>query len=90
MAIFSYKCEACGVFKKVLPTRSHAVECPKCGKSAKNVVGVGTVSVKERLDNGLMGRAIERLHNIDELMQEHSAINDAPAPENDDDETPND
>jgi hypothetical protein len=33
---------------------------------------MGTVTVMERLDNGAMARAVERIHNVEELMEERS------------------
>jgi hypothetical protein len=32
----------------------------------------GSVSIVERLDNGIMGRAVERLHNIEEIMNDRA------------------
>jgi hypothetical protein len=33
---------------------------------------MGTTQIIEKLDNGLMGRAVERLHNIEEIMNERA------------------
>jgi vacuolar-type H+-ATPase subunit D/Vma8 len=34
------------------------------------VMKPATMQMVERLDNGLMPRAVERLHNIEEIMEE--------------------
>ena len=71
MAIFSYYCAEHGVFKVQLVKRTPVSLC-KCGAEAKPIIKGGSVRVVERLDNGVMGRSIERLHNIEELMDERN------------------
>lgn len=39
----------------------------QCGGIGKPVFQVGGSKVMERLDNGLMPRAVERVHNIEEI-----------------------
>ena len=75
MAWFSYKCAKCGrEFKQSLSKREQFVKClAECNGQAENVVKTGTSSVHERLDNGAMARSIERLHNVEELMEERAA-----------------
>lgn len=70
MAWFSYNCKTHGPFKKSLEERMKTNPCPKCSIECKPLIRSGTSQVVERLDNGAMGRAIERLHNIEEIMED--------------------
>jgi hypothetical protein len=96
MARFTYKCDRCGNIEKVsldkrLPSwpcmrnlsPPHSTTVAVCGGTGKPVFAVGSTKVMERLDNGAMPRAVERIHNIEEITaadaDAHSAI-----PENDD------
>lgn len=72
MPVFSYKCEAHGAFTKFLKVREKTYVCPKCNASCKALIKIGTVQVVERLDNGAMARTVERLHNIEEIMNERA------------------
>lgn len=55
----------------------------ECGGTGKPVFAVGSTKIMERLDNGAMPRAVERIHNIEEITaadaDAHSAV-----PEDDD------
>ena len=81
MAFFTYDCPEHGNFRVSLDKREKLRQCPKCGADSKPVLKVGTVRVVERLDNGAMVRRVERLHNIEEIIEErdraHSGAADA-------------
>jgi len=77
MPIFTYNCTAHGAFHKMLATRNKEHPCPQCGESSKNVFKVGTVQSVERLDNGLMARAVERLTDIEEIVAADNASSEA-------------
>jgi hypothetical protein len=76
MAWFSYKCEDHGVFTKSLDKREKKQLCPKCGKESLALIKAGSVSIVEKLDNGAMSRAVERLHNIEEIMSNRADEHD--------------
>lgn len=75
MAWFTYKCVNHGVFRVSLGKREKKVPCKKCGINSDIVLKVGTTVVHEKLDNGAMGRSVERIHNIEELIEERSNLN---------------
>lgn len=69
MARFTYKCKKCKqTFKVSLERRQSCYIC-QCGGDSDPVYSTGTVKVLEKLDNGLMTRAVERIHNIEEITQ---------------------
>lgn len=72
MAWFTFVCEKHGEFRLSLPKRQYTAQCPKCGAMCKHVFKAATMQVIERLDNGAMGRAIERLANIEEILKERA------------------
>jgi hypothetical protein len=72
MASFTYACPEHGQFIVSLPKREKTVPCKTCQAASKAVLKAGTISVVERLDNGVMGRRVERLHNIEEIMNERA------------------
>lgn len=76
MAWFSYKCEEHGIFTKSLQKREKKQVCPKCGKESLAIIKAGSVSIVEKLDNGAMSRAVERLHNIEEIMNDRADAHD--------------
>lgn len=76
MAWFSYKCKEHGQFKLQLDKRVKICPCPQCGTESVVVLKTGTTQVLERLDNGVMARAIERLHNIEEIMNKRADDHD--------------
>jgi hypothetical protein len=80
MARFSYSCVEHGEFKVSLPKREKTYPCPICKVEALAILKTGTISIVERLDNGAMSRRVERLHNIEEIMNDradkHSESND--------------
>jgi hypothetical protein len=70
--VFSYKCPEHGDFRKRLDKRLPEVYCNICGKVSKPVIKAGSITLMERLDNGVMARAVERLHNVEEILDERS------------------
>jgi hypothetical protein len=76
MGWFTYKCPEHGDFKLILERRKDVADCPTCGVASKPVIKIGTTQVIEKLDNGVMGRAVERLHDIENIMEERSKQDD--------------
>lgn len=73
MALFSYACKEHGQFTVSLTKREPSVACRTCGGESKPVIKTGgSISVVERLDNGAMARTVERLHNIEEIMNDRA------------------
>lgn len=72
MAWFKYKCPTHDAFSVSLAKREREVSCPKCQQLSKPIIGVGSTQIVERLDNGAMARAVERLHNIEEIMNDRA------------------
>lgn len=72
MARFIYDCPEHGQFRVSLVKRERSQPCKECGVDSKPVLTMGTVQVVERLDNGAMVRAVERLHNVEEIMSDRS------------------
>lgn len=72
MPAFHLKCQKCQkAIRKLLP-KFEVLNC-ECGGEfhRSNTDGPSTV-IKETLDNGVMVRKVERIHNIDELVKERS------------------
>lgn len=72
MAWFTYHCEEHGEFRRSLKIRDKVTKCLRCDKECKSVIRIGSVQVVERLDNGAMARAVERLHNIEEIINDRA------------------
>ena len=72
MAWFSYECPDHGLFKESLNKRMKYFPCPVCTKACRSIIKMGSVQVKERLDNGVMARGVERLANIEEIAEERN------------------
>ncbi len=70
MAIFSYTCSEHGQFKISLPKREKSYSCPVCSAKSLPVLKAGSIQHLERLDNGAMVKAVERLQDVDEIMSE--------------------
>ena len=71
MPFFSYNCSDHGDFRVLIDKREKVHLCPKCGKECKFVLkSLGTIKVMEKLDNGIMPRAVERIANIEEIMKD--------------------
>lgn len=76
MAWFTYKCKTHGLFTKSMLKREKTAVCPDCGEESVAVIKPGNVSIVEKLDNGAMSRAVERLHNIEEIMNDRADAHD--------------
>lgn len=72
MPKFSYSCPNHGSFSKFLEKRAKTFPCPICQTESQPIIKAGSVSIMERKDNGAMGRAVEVLHNIEEIMEDRS------------------
>jgi len=70
MAWFRYECSDHGQFRLTLPSRKKDLKCPDCDNICKPIYKAPSVRIIERLDNGAMGRRVERLHNIEDIMYE--------------------
>ena len=55
-----------------------------CGGIGKPVYAVAPTKIMEKLDNGLMARAVERVHNIEEITAADADAHSGPAEEEDD------
>jgi len=76
MGMFSFKCPEHGIFKVMLDTGTKSHQCPKCSAISARQLKVGSVTVTERIDNGLMPRPIDRIQNIDEMIDQRNAIHE--------------
>lgn len=73
MAWFTFRCPTHGEFKKSLQKREKAQPCPSCGQASDTILKpTASISVVEKLDNGAMSRSVERLHNIEEIMNDRA------------------
>lgn len=72
MPRFSYKCPSHGEFQLSLEKRDKSHPCPTCGGDSVSIIKAGTTRIVERLDNGLMAKVVERLHNVEEIMEERN------------------
>jgi len=76
MGWFTYKCPEHGDFKISLQKRASYCKCPKCQADSSAIIKTGSVSIVERLDNGAMSRAVERMPDIDKIMEERCKKHD--------------
>jgi hypothetical protein len=74
MAWFTFSCPTHGEFRISLPKREKAAPCKigSCMETCKAVVRAGSISVMEHLDNGAMVRSVERLHNVEEIINDRA------------------
>jgi len=72
MAWFSYQCGNDGVFRKSLPRREKKHRCPVCDILCPVILKTASMQTVEVLDNGAMARSVERLSNIEEIMEERA------------------
>lgn len=84
MPRYTYECPVHKNFQVNTQRREKTAKCPGCGAESRAILKVGSSQIIERLDNGLMPRAVERLHNIEEIMAERDAMR---PPEDDDGDT---
>jgi len=86
MAWFRYQCRLCHKIKRVsLQARVKEMPCDTCGGTMRSLVEVGSARTVEVLDNGIMARKVERLHNVEEIMAERDAKHSNRAGESEDD-----
>ena len=77
MALFSWQCTKCSEKGRCLkPARPKLAPCPKCGAEQRFTTQVQSMKM-DTLDNGVMVRKIERLHNVEELNAERNAKADS-------------
>lgn len=72
MAWFTYNCDTHGIHRQSQQKRERFILCPVCGGKCFPVLKAGTTQNVEIKDNGAMVRAVERLENIDQIMEERS------------------
>lgn len=72
MGWFRYKCLEHGEFKLSLDKRTPKANCPLCQSESNAIIKIGGASIVERLDNGAMSRAVERLADIERIMNERA------------------
>ena len=73
MALFSFSCPEHGEFSVMLKKGDSKYPCPQCGVEARRIVKVGSVRVTERIDNGMMAKGLDRLQDVDEMIDERNA-----------------
>lgn len=73
MPTLTFKCPIHGYFTAWHKETVKEDRCPECIMKSPKVYRIsGGLSVVERLDNGVMARAVERLHNIEEIVTEQA------------------
>jgi hypothetical protein len=73
MAKFTYDCTTHGHFVVSLDKRAKTLLCPECKNKCYSVIKPASSRIVERLDNGVMTKAVERLHNIEEIMEKRDS-----------------
>lgn len=81
MPLFNLKCDGCGAADRTLAASWAAVapdrlKCKACGGDLRRAATGATSQVVERLDNGLMPKAVERLADAERLFQERAKNSD--------------
>lgn len=76
MPNFTFRCPEHGAFQLYLKASAKEHSCPKCKVTSKRIPKLAHTTVMEVLDNGLMPQAVERMQNIDELLQERKDLHD--------------
>lgn len=72
MPAYHLKCDKCQKSLRKLLPKFEAMTC-ECGGQFERIDPTKvTAQIKEVLDNGVMVRKVERLHNIDQLVKERS------------------
>lgn len=77
MPLFYYACPACeNRFPKLLsPDKAKEPQiCPKCQKQAERAPQAPTTQVMEKIDNGLMARAVERPADAERIFKDRSMV----------------
>lgn len=72
MPAYNLRCDKCQkTLRKILP-KFEGLKCSCGGDLLRTSADQVSTVVKEILDNGVMVRKVERIHNVDELMKERS------------------
>jgi DNA-directed RNA polymerase subunit RPC12/RpoP len=74
MPLYYFKCVACDATLKYMmdPDQVKDARCKQCEGKIKRQPRAPSTQVMERLDNGVMKRALERLSNAEELHKERA------------------
>lgn len=77
MPLFHTRCKACGLAGRCILTTPEELEqraCKACQGGLERVAGATTMDARkvERLDNGTMARAVERLDDAERLYAERA------------------
>jgi len=70
MAVFSYKCPVHGDFSVIAERGARRAPCRECGSESPRILKSSPMRVVEVLDNGMMQKSLERLVDIEDLLQE--------------------
>jgi hypothetical protein len=72
MPAFHLKCDKCSKEKRKLLPKYEVLSCDCGGFFHRNSSDGPNTVIKETLDNGVMVRKVERIHNIDQLIKERA------------------
>lgn len=74
MPLYHFKCTKCETeVKRILePKQQNEVTCKECGSKLERLASGPSTQVMEKLDNGAMGKSIERLADAQRLFAERS------------------
>jgi len=73
MPIFHYFCQNCDkASKKLLEKEPESLQCPVCGSDLVRDMKGPSARVVERLDNGVMPKALERLADAERLFKDRA------------------
>lgn len=78
MALFRYRCPACGdeALRLIRPSVEKgvpvAVPCEGCGGVAVRDPNPPTANAYERVDNGFMTKAVDKLEDVERMSRERS------------------
>lgn len=70
MPAFNLQCDKCEKQIRKILSKFNGLDC-ECGGKYQRLNKTSSV-IKETLDNGVMTRKVERIHNIDDLVKERS------------------
>ncbi len=73
MPLYNFHCATCGPVKRILkPAEVRGQLCPSCGVVLERTPEPPSSQVMERLDNGIMPRAVTRLRDAEQLSKDRS------------------
>lgn len=74
MPLYRYKCTVCGDVKSSFREDGVSIKClvQGCEGEFKRDANPPTTTLYERIDNGLMPKAVERLDDIERMSRERS------------------